>query len=67
MGELTGGEIPGSKCIEDNRLEVGVVDEIVQLSHCREFVVRVRARARRRRRARLRGRRHFKQSIFQTF
>ena len=46
MGELTSGEVSGSKCIEDDRLEVGVVDEIIQFSHCREFVVRVRARVR---------------------
>ena len=41
MGELTGSKVFGSKCVEDNWLEVGVADKIVQLPHCREFVVRV--------------------------
>ena len=41
VGESTGSEVSESECIEDDRLEVRVVDEIVQLSHGREFVVRV--------------------------
>ena len=46
VGELTSGKVFGSKCVEDNGLEVGVADKIVQLSHCREFVVRIQARVR---------------------
>ena len=41
MGELAGGKIFESECIEDNGLEVGVADKVVQLPHRREFVVRV--------------------------
>ena len=44
MGELTSGEILESECMEYDWLEVGVADEIVQLSHCGEFVVRVQVR-----------------------
>ena len=55
MGESTGGKIFESKCMEDNRLEVGVADKVIQLPHRREFVVRVQARVRRRRRMRWRG------------
>ena len=41
MGESTGGKVSGVECIEDDWLEVMVADEIVQLPHGREFVVRV--------------------------
>ena len=46
MGESTGSKIFESKCMEDNQLEVRVADKVIQLSHRREFVVRVQARAR---------------------
>ena len=46
MGELGGCKVFESECIKDNGLEVGVADKIVQLSHCREFVVRIQARVR---------------------
>ena len=48
MGELGGCKIPESKCIEDNGLEIGVADKVVQFSHRREFVVGVLTRVRRR-------------------
>ena len=41
MVELCGCKVFESECIEDNGLEVGVAYKIVQLSHRREFVVRV--------------------------
>ena len=41
VGESTGGEISETECIEDDWLEVGVADEIVQLPHGRKFVVGV--------------------------
>ena len=46
MGELGGCKIFESKCIEDNGLEVGVADKVVQFSHRWEFVVRVQTRVR---------------------
>ena len=48
MGESAGGKIFESECTEDNGLEVGVADKVIQLSHRGEFVVRVQARVRRR-------------------
>ena len=41
MGELGGCKIFESECIEDNGLEVGVSDKVVQFPHRREFVIRV--------------------------
>ena len=41
MGESTGGEISEAECVEDDRLEVVVVDEVVQFPHGREFMVRI--------------------------
>ena len=55
VGKSTGGKIFESKCMEDNGLEVGVADKVIQLSHHREFVVRVQARVRRRRKTGWRG------------
>ena len=46
MGELTSGKVFGLKCIEDNGLDVGIADKVIQLSHRGEFVVRVQARVR---------------------
>ena len=42
MGESTGGEVSGVEYITDDRLEVAVLDKVVQLSHGREFVGVVR-------------------------
>ena len=48
MGELAGGKICESECIEDNGLKVRVADKVIQLPHRREFVVGVQAGGRRR-------------------
>ena len=41
MSELGGCKIFESECVEDNGLEIGVTDKVVQLPHCWEFVVGV--------------------------
>ena len=48
MGELGGCKVFESECVEDNGLEVGVTDKIVQLPHRREFMVGVQTGGRRR-------------------